>query len=183
MLFSVHSVLFIMLKTVLFCSHVWIKNYPNGEYIISFIDWRIRKRMIFNNFLSMANKYIHICKHILKECKISFCRQGRLSHCKSVNLLCSHTIWLFTAFPQINVSNSQQSMCVKIHLSIMVAHFYSWQKIQMNRRISKQAYGNLNWVFLSHWYNLFNYLHYYIYLSLSKKQRHSRSFKTVLSGK
>ena len=40
----------------------------------------------------------------------------------------------------------------------------------MNRRISKQAYGNFNWVFLSHWYNLFNYLHYYIYLSLSKKQ-------------
>ena len=40
----------------------------------------------------------------------------------------------------------------------------------MNRRISKQAYGNFNWVFLSHWYNLFNYLHYYIYLSLSRKQ-------------
>ena len=39
----------------------------------------------------------------------------------------------------------------------------------MNRRISKQAYGNLNWVFLSHWYNLFNYLHY-IYLLFSKKQ-------------
>ena len=144
MLFSVHSVLFIMLKTVLFCSHVWIKNYPNGEYIISFIDWEIRKRTIFNNFLSMANKYIHICKHISKECKISFCRQGRLSHCKSVNLLCTYTIWLFTAFSQINVSNSQQIMCVKIHLSIMVAHFHSWQKIQMNRRISKQAYGNFN---------------------------------------
>ena len=76
----------------------------------------------------------------------------------------------FTAFPHINVSNSQQIMCVKIHLLIVVAHFHSWQKIKMNRRISKQAYGNLNWVFLSHWYNLFNYLHYYIYLSLSKKQ-------------
>ena len=30
----------------------------------------------------------------------------------------------------------------------------------MNRRISKQAYGNLCWVFLSHWYNLFNNLQY-----------------------
>ena len=26
----------------------------------------------------------------------------------------------------------------------------------MNRSISKRAYGNLYWDFLSHWYNLFN---------------------------
>ena len=50
--------------------------------------------------------------HISKEGKISFCRLGRLNHCQYLNLFCSYTIWLFTAFPQINTTNIQQIICV-----------------------------------------------------------------------
>ena len=58
------------------------------------------------------NTYIHTYKHNLEEWKISFCCQGRLKHYKSLNLLCTYTIWLFTAFAQINISNIQQIICV-----------------------------------------------------------------------
>ena len=59
----------------------------------------------------MASKYIHKYKHISKEWKILFCRVGRLNHCQYLNLFCTDTIWLFTAFAQIN-SNVLQIICI-----------------------------------------------------------------------
>ena len=70
----------------------------------------------------MANKYIRTYKRISKEWKVLFCRQGKLNHFKSLNLLCTYTIWLFTAFALTNTSNSQQIICIKILFSVMVSH-------------------------------------------------------------
>ena len=57
---------------------------------------------------------MHTYKHknISKEWKISFCCLGRLNYCKYFNLFCTYTIWLFTAFAQINTSNAQQVIFV-----------------------------------------------------------------------
>ena len=110
--FSVHSVLFIILKIALLAclnkelSLWWIFSYlvlligglENGRSLTIFYRWQI-------------NKYMHTYKHISKEWKISFCLQGGLNHCKSLNLLCTYTSWLFTAFTQINISNIQQIIC------------------------------------------------------------------------
>ena len=62
--FSVHSVLFIVLKIVLL---VWVKNHHCG----SFIDCRIREWTIFNDFLSMTNKCILDNSRFYTE--VSFC--------------------------------------------------------------------------------------------------------------
>ena len=115
-----------------------------------------------SDFLLMANKYI-----LFKRVKDLFCHQGRLNHYKSLNLLCTYTIWLFTAFAQINTGNSQQIICIKIHFSAAYLPLAAsngslpsilGRKNEMSRSISKQAYGKLYWVFLSHWYSLFNNL-------------------------
>ena len=104
--------------------------------------------------------------HISKELKISFCHQLRLSHYKSVNLFRTYTIWLFTCFAQINVGNNRKLYAKKYTCWWWYLTFHSWQKNKMNS-ISKQAYGNLYWVFLSHWYNLLNNLHYYVNLAFN----------------
>ena len=79
----------------------------------------IRKLTVFNDFLSMGNKYIYTYKHISKEWKISFCRLVRSNHYKSLNLLCTYTIWLFAALAQINTSNIQQ--IIIIYVDILLA--------------------------------------------------------------
>ena len=86
----------------------------------------------------MANEYIHTYIHtyelISKEWKISFCRQGRLNHYKYLNIVCSYTIWLLTAFPRINTSNIQQIICVDTRFgTVMYLTFYSWQKNKMRK--------------------------------------------------
>ena len=40
------------------------------------------------------------------------CISVPLNYCKYLNLFCNYTIWLFTAFAQINTSNVQQFICV-----------------------------------------------------------------------
>ena len=75
----------------------------------------------FNDLLSMGNKYKHT--YIFQKTKKDLvCRQGRLNHYKSLNLLCTYTTLLFTASAQINTSNIQQILCVKMHFSVMVSH-------------------------------------------------------------
>ena len=95
--FSVHLVLFIILKIVLFAclskelSLWWIFGYlvlligglENEQSLTIFCWWQI-------------NTYNHTYKHISKEWNNSFCHQGILNHYKFVNLLCTYTIWLFT---------------------------------------------------------------------------------------
>ena len=103
--------------------------------------------------------YIH-ANILQKSDKISFSCQGRLNHYKSLNLLCIYSIWLFTAFAQINTSNSQQIICVDTLLGNGISPSILDKKNKMNLSISKQVYGNLYWVFLSHWHNLFNNLQY-----------------------
>ena len=89
-----------------------------SDILLSFIDWRIRKWTICNNFLSVINKYIHTyLQKYFKTVKDLL-----------LNLLCTYTICLFTAFDQINVNNSQQIICVKIQCSVMVAPFHSSHK-------------------------------------------------------
>ena len=109
--FSVHSVLFIILKIILVAylnkelSLWWIFSYlvlligglENELSATIFCRWQV-------------NAYIHT--NISKEWKISFCCLGRLDYCKYLNLFCNYTIWLFTAFAQINTSNIQQIICV-----------------------------------------------------------------------
>ena len=101
--FSVHSVLFIMLVIILFTGlneelSLWwifcylvllIRGLENERSLTIFYRWQI-------------NTYINIFQ---KEWKISFCREGRLNHYKSLNLLCTYMTWFFTAFFQINTSN------------------------------------------------------------------------------
>ena len=109
--FTAHSVLSIILTIILFAymnkdlSLWWIFS-----YLVLLIggEWTI-----FNDFLSMANKYIRTYKHISKEWKISFCRLGKSDHCNYLNLFCTCSIWLFTAFTQINTSNIQRITCVE----------------------------------------------------------------------
>ena len=91
--FSVHSVLFIILKIVLFA-------YLNKElslwWIFSDLGLLIgglgNERSLTIFYRWQINTYIHT--NNLKEWKISFCRQGRLNHYKFSNFLCIYTIWL-----------------------------------------------------------------------------------------
>ena len=84
-------------------------------YLFNFIDRRIRQWTILNDFYRwQINTYI---QNISKEWKISFCSQGRLNHHKYLNLLYIYTIWLFTAFAQINIeqiiaSHIEQIICL-----------------------------------------------------------------------
>ena len=151
--FSVYSVLFIILKIFFFaCVNkdvlwwilrylvLWIGGLENERFLTFFYRWKI-----------------HTYIHLLKEWKILFCRQGKSNHQKSLNLLCNYTIWLFTAFAQINTSNIQWIICVDTLLGNGISLSILTEK-NTNRSISKQAYRNLYWVFLSRWHNLFNYL-------------------------
>ena len=81
-------------------------------WIFSYLGLLIGTLTVFNDFLSMANKYVHTYKHISKEWKISYSRLVRSNHHKSLNLLCTYTNWLFAALAQINTSNIQQIIVI-----------------------------------------------------------------------
>ena len=109
--FSIHPVLFIILKIILITclnkelSLWWIFSYL--DLLIGGLENEL-SAMIFCWW--QVNTYIHT--NISKEWKISFYCLGRLNYCKYLNLFCNYTIWLFTAFAQINTSNVQQFICV-----------------------------------------------------------------------
>ena len=107
--FSVHSVLFIILKIILFaCLNKELSLWWIFSYLVLLIGGLENERSATIFYWWQVNTY----KHISKEWKISFCRLGRLNHCKYLNLFCNYTIWLFAAFAQINTSNVQQFICV-----------------------------------------------------------------------
>ena len=121
--FNVHSVLFIILLLILFaCLNKDLSLWWIFSYLVSLIGGLESERFL-TIFIdgNQIHTYMHTCKHISKEWKILFCRQGRLNY-KSLNLLCTYTIWLFTAFAQNNTSNIQQIIRVKIQFSVMVSH-------------------------------------------------------------
>ena len=105
--FSVHSVLFIILKIILVaCFSKELSLWWIFSYVVLLIGG-LKNEQSATIFYWWQNTHIHTYKHISKEWKISFCRLGRLNHCKYLNLLCTYSIWLFAASAQMN-SNVQQ---------------------------------------------------------------------------
>ena len=51
----------------------------------------------------------------------------------------------------------------------------------MNRSISKQVYRNIYWVFLSHWYNIFDNLQYSHFLLIFIAQFNTETMKFIQS--
>ena len=108
--FSVHSVLFIILKIILFaCLNKELSLWWIFSYLVLLIGG-LENELSATIFCRwQVNAYIHT--NISKEWKISFCRLGRLNYCKYLNLFYTYTIWLSTAFAQINTSSVLQIIC------------------------------------------------------------------------
>ena len=128
--FSVHSVLFITLKIILFkCLHKELSLWWIFSYLVLLIGGLENKRSA-TIFCGWQVNTWHTYKHISKEWKILFCRLGSLNHCKYLNLFCNYTIWLFTAFAQINTSKVLQIICVDTLLSNGISSFILDRKIK-----------------------------------------------------
>ena len=127
--FSVHSVLFIILKIVLFvCLNKELSLRGIFSYLVLLIGGLENELSVTIFCRWQVNAYIHT--NISKEWKISFCRLGRLNYCKYLNLFCTYTIWLFTAFAQINTSNIHQITCLGTLLGNGIFTFILDRKIK-----------------------------------------------------
>ena len=157
--FSVHSVLFIILKIVLFaCLNKELSLWWIFSYLVLLIGG-LENELSATIFCRwQVNAYIHT--NISKEWKISFCCLGRLNYCKYLNLFCNYTIWFFTVSSQINTSNVQQIICVDTLLGNGTSPSILDRKMKWIEAFQSRLMTTSIGFFLSHWYNLFNNLQY-----------------------
>ena len=154
--FSVHSVLFIILKIILFaCLNKELSLWWIFSYLVLLIGG-LENELSATIFCRwQVNAYIHT--NISKEWKISFCRLGRLNYCKYLTLFYTYTIWLSTAFAQINTSSVLQIICTDTLLGNGISPSILDRKIKwieaFQSRLMSTSIG-----FSSHWYNQFNNL-------------------------
>ena len=154
--FSVHSVLFIILKIILVaCLNKELSLWWIFSYLVLLIGG-LENELSATIFCRwQVNAYIHT--NISKEWKISFCRLGRLNYCKYLNLFYTYTIWLSTAFAQINTSSVLQIICTDTLLGDGISPSILDRKIKwieaFQSRLMSTSIG-----FSSHWYNQFNNL-------------------------
>ena len=128
--FSVHSVLFFTVKIILFaCLNKELSLWWIFSYLVSLIGGLENELCAMIFYWWQVNANIH--RNISKEWKLSFCCLGRLDFCKYLNLFCNYTIWLFTAFAQINTSNIQQIICVDTLLGNGISPSISDGKIKL----------------------------------------------------
>ena len=98
-LFSVHSVLFIILKIVLLlCLNKELCLWWILSYLVSLIGGLDNEQSLTSFYWWQINTYIYT--NLFKQSKRS---RFVVTHYKSLNLFCTYTIWLFTAFVQINI--------------------------------------------------------------------------------